>query len=243
MPKEWKSLGAGNEFKDTWLSPDSFATTLIVVFLDHFGTEGLSWDPNTVQMEVEQEFGVELPAWSFDRLMTAISLVTTDAFYTSCPDFVRACVVFSGHTPAPGQLILPDCGDLAWGMTEGMLVDPPEGDSPFHPEIVGYIGHALDEEGIITPPDVLRIGTRSRDLAEHVRYNFADDPGMFAAIQGEEASKTKAVNDLVRARLRELLGQLRALPLNTGSTQKLADKLLAALPGDEDLPLPDYTIE
>lgn len=239
MPKEWKSLGAGNGLKAPWLSPASFATTLLTVYLDCFGTEALTWDPNTIQMEVEQEFGVDMPAASFDRLLTAISLLTTDTFYTSCPDFVRACVVLSGHTPTPDLLILPDCADLAWGMTEGMLINPPEDANHFDPEIVGFIAHALDEEGIITPPDILRIGTRSRDLAEHVRYNFSDDPEMFSAIQNEEASKTDTINYLVRARMRGLIKQLQVLPLTTGNVQKLAEKLLAGLPGDEDLPLPD----
>ena len=162
-------MGGADALKAALTSPNSFATVLLTVYLDSFGTEGLAWGPDTVQMEVEQEHGVGLPPANFDRLLTAISLLTTDSFYASLPDFARACVVLSGHLPTPDLLILPDCDDLAWGMTEGMLIAPPdEGEGPpFHPEISGYVGHALDNEGIITPPDVLRLGTRSRDLVAH----------------------------------------------------------------------------
>lgn len=241
MPKEWKNMRGAEELKAALASPNSYSLTLLIILLDTFGTEALAWDPNTVQMEVEQEYGVDLPGANFDRLMTAVSILTTDSFYVSLPDFARACAVLSGHMPSPELMILPDADDLAWGMTEGMLISPPDeekGDSPFDPEIRGYIGHALDNEGIITPPDVLRMGLRDNDLMDRVRYSFSDDPGMFSAIQQSETSKTEAINQLVKARMRGLIKQLQSLPLKTGQTAQLAEKLLAGLPGDGDLPLP-----
>jgi hypothetical protein len=241
MPREWKNVGFGaaETIRAALASPATYATTLLVVLLDSFGTDALAWDPNTVQMEVEQEYGVDLPPPNFDRLMTAVSLLTTDSFYTSTPDFARACAVFSGRSPTADMMILPDCDDIAWGMTEGMLIDPPEGDGPpFSEEILALIGHALDQEGILTPPDVLRMGTRDRDVVDQARYDYSDDPEMFGAIQQEEAGKTDSINHLVKARMRGLIQQLKALPLRTGKVQELAEKLLAGLPGDEDLPLP-----
>ena len=79
--------------KAMWKSPQTFASVLLTVFLDRFGVEGLQWDPGTITLEVEEEFDVDLPQASLDKLLVAINLVTSDAFYRSLPDFVMFCNV------------------------------------------------------------------------------------------------------------------------------------------------------
>lgn len=238
MPAEYQMMD--NRASRFWQDPTLYGLSLLCLFLDEFGTEGLTWEPETIEMEVHSEFGVDLPAASFDRLMTAISILTSNSFFVSPPDFTRACVSLSGHAFNPESFILPDCADLAWGITEGLLISPPDDkqEAPFSREIIAYVGACLDDEGIITAPDVLRIGLRDRDVADQVRYNFSDDPEMFSAVQGMEADKTDAINQLVQGRLRGLLTQLRELPVADGRAAQLAAKLLSKLPGDEALPLP-----
>jgi hypothetical protein len=224
-----------------WSNPSSFGMTLLTIFLDTFGMEAAQWDPLTIQMEVEQEFNVELPPSNYDKLLTAISILTTNSFYVSVPDFSRACVVLSGHHPTPNLLILPDCADIAWGITEGVLIMPPPEDhqNPFSPEITTFIGYCLDSEGIINPPDVLRIATRDRQLVDRVNYEYSDDPEMLSSIYKMEESKTDDINKMVKSRIRSLLMQLASLPLRVGKTEVIVKKMLANLPENEEpLPLP-----
>ena len=47
--------------QEAWTSRETFASVLLTVFLDRFGTEALDWDPATITLEVEEEFNVELP--------------------------------------------------------------------------------------------------------------------------------------------------------------------------------------
>lgn len=233
-----KPLG---DLKPYWADPRMFGATLLTLFIDSYGTEGMSWQAETIQMEVEDDFGVDLPTVNLDRLLTAISLHTTNTFFTSVPDFLRTCVVLSGHEVIPSQMILPDAVDLAWGITEALFVSPPEDheQDPFVPEITAYIGHILDSEGIINPPDVLRIAVRNNELSDRVNNDYSDDPEMFSAINSMESSKTDSINYVIRGRMLALAMQLQSLPLRTGKLEEVVKRMLASLPkGDKPLPLP-----
>lgn len=212
--------------KEMWKSPRTFATVLITVFLDRFGTEALVWDPATIAIEVEQEFDVDLPQRSFDKLMVAISMLTTDRFYKSLPDFITACNILSGDIYDPNTFDPADGEEIAWGITEGLLICPPEenDESPFSDEIRAYIGAALDAEGIINPPDILRIALRTANVSTSLD-DFSDDPMMFNAVYDMEAAKTGEINKTMKERTVMLHDQLAALKLENGKT----DSVLAAL--------------
>ncbi len=148
--------------KRVWQNPDSFATTLLALFIDTYGTEGLDWDPMTIQSEIEQDFGVKVERSVFDRLMAGIAILTTDSFYKSLPDFIALCNVLAGDSYDPAVFDPADSAEIAWGMSEGMLISPPEDDeeNPFSEDIVNYIAQTLKSEGLLTPPDVLKVGMK-----------------------------------------------------------------------------------
>lgn len=220
--------------KSVWQNENSFATTLLTLFIDTYGTEALDWDPLTIQSEIEQDFAVKLPRAVFDRLMAGIAVLSTDSFFKSLPDFINLCNVLNGDSFDPTTFDPADAGECAWAMTEALLISPPddEEEEPFSQEIVDYIGEVIKSEGILTPPDILRVSLRkdAKDLIEKVRYDFSDDPEMFNAVFDTEKSKTEDINSLVKNRLAELVRQLEAIPLNNGDASQAVKKLLASLP-------------
>jgi len=223
-----------------WNKKDLFTTSLMAMLLDTYGPEALKWTPETIEIEIEQDNGIELSQDNFERLMVGIALLTTNNFFVSLPDFAHFCVVLSGHHVPPGQLLLPDADDCAWGITEGLLLSPADenDENLFSQEITAFLGAILDEEGIMTPPDVLRIATR--ELAGRQRYDFSDDPEMFNAVYDMEKRKTEAINFLIKGRMRGMLSQLLRLPLRTVShdrVRKFVDKARLSLKGAADLPL------
>lgn len=218
-----------DRYRAAWSDPKAFASTLLVLFVDAYGTEGFSWAPETIKAEIQDDFGVKLPSGNFDRLMAAISIITTDDFFKSAPDFVQLCNVLSGDSYNPEQWDPADAMEVAWGVTEALLIDPPEEDEPFSDEIRAYIGAVLDREGIMTPPDVLRLGVRDKDLSRRVQTEFSDDPTMFNAIYDFEASKTQEINENVRSSLMTLANQLDALPLRDGDAKGVVIKMLQSL--------------
>lgn len=213
-----------------WKSPQTFGSVLLTVFLDRFGVEGLDWDPNTITLEIEEEFDVDLPQCVLDKLMVAISILTSDAFYRSLPDFITFCNVLSGDTYRPDTFDPADSAEVAWGITEGLLIAPPEDDTdgPFSDEIRAYIGAVLDSEGIINAPDVLQIALRKANVSDAANQ-FSDDPDMFNAIYDVEAGKSAEINGIIAEKVNMLLGQLRVISLQNGSTGSVVKTLEQSL--------------
>ena len=229
------------KLKDVLLDHDSTATVLMAVAMDRFPTKDpqtgkrvssiTDWDPETVQMEMAGEFGVTMPPSNFNKLMGAIEVVTTDKFYRNLHDFIRLCNVLTHGILNVRTFDPADAGEVAWGITEVLLLGPPDedDDAPFAPEIVQYIGEVLKLEGIMTPPDILRLGAYDPTAMSQIQASFSDDPKMFSAIYKVEQDKTKAVDDMVRDRLRDMLGQLRGLPLTNGNSDEAVQRMLGAL--------------
>ena len=211
--------------------PNAFATTLLATIIDRYTNEVLSWSPVTVRMETEDDFNFTWPQANFDRLMVAFMLVKTDDFYKNLPDFIEMCNVLSGSPATPAVFDPADALECAWGITEALLLAPPEPDDeePFAEEIRAYIGEALKEEGIITPPDILQIGIVRDGLKNTVHSNFSDDPTLFCAIWEVQAEKTEEINAIVKERLTGLVDQLSKLRLKNGKTAEVSQRMLQRL--------------
>jgi hypothetical protein len=215
-----------NLLQEAWTSNETFASVLLTLFIDKFGTEGLAWDPATIALEIEEEFNVDLPQSSLDRLIVAIQLLTTDRFFKSLPDFITFCNILDGDTYNPEMFDPADAAEVAWGITEALLICPPDQDDeePFTNEIRAYIGAVLDSEGIINPPDILRIALRAARVAPSIG-DFSDDPEMFNAVYDLEAGKTEDINQTIVMKTKLLAAQLAALNLENGQTQEMAEML------------------
>lgn len=219
-----------NILQEAWTSRETFATVLLTLFLDRFGVEALEWEPSTIVLELEEEFDIKLPQLALDKLLTAIQLLTTDRFFKSLPDFVAFCNVLGGDTYDPHTFDPADAEEVAWGITEAMLISPPDESDPepFTDEIRAYIGAVLDQEGILNAPDILRIALRQARVAPSID-DFSDDPDMFHAIYDVEAGKTEDINQTILLKTKLLAAQLTALELKNGNTQHVAKLLQESL--------------
>lgn len=215
--------------QEAWTSRETFASVLLTMFLDRFGTEALTWDPTTITLEIEEEFDVELPQLAFDKLMVGIQILTTDKFYRSLPDFVTFCNVLGGDTYRPDMWDPADAEEVAWGITEALLIYPPEDDQPepFTEEIRAYIGAVLDSEGLINPPDILRIALRQARVSPSIA-DFSDDPMMFNAVYDLEEGKRNDIEQSIKFKTKLLAAQFKALNLKNGSTEQIAKMLESA---------------
>lgn len=215
-----------NNATEAWKSRDTFASVLLTMFLDKFGTEALDWDPTTILLEIEEEFNVDLSQLALDKLLTAIQILTTDRFYKSLPDFIAFCNVLSGDTYRPDMWDPADAEEVSWGLTEALMIYPPDDDDqePFTEEIRAYIGAVLDREGLINPPDILRIALREARVSPSIE-DFSDDPQMFSAIYDLEEGKRADIEQTMQERTTLLAAQLSALKLDSGSTESVVNAL------------------
>lgn len=217
-------------YKDVWEGNATFATSLLLLTVDVYGTEAFEWDFKTLKMEIEEDFNVNVPQANFDRLMVAINLLKTDDFFKSLPDFIAWCNVLDGDRYDPRIFDPADAEEIAWGITEALIIEPPDEDEPFTDEIRSYMGAVLDQEGIINPPDILRLALRDNpDLFATVKGEFSDDPELFGAIYEFEDSKTAAINQYVKEKLAMLSVQIDQLPLRNGDAAGVVQQVIQQL--------------
>lgn len=205
-------------------SPEAFATPLLLLVLDRLGPECLGWHPETLRMEIRDEFGVEPSEGNFDRIMTAIAVVTTDVFFKNLPRFIHLANVLAGGEFQPDSFEPADASECAWAVTEALILDPPEEKDPFSDDIRRYLGIVLRNEGIISPPDILR-------LAIMPEGNSADHPEFADGIRQKQSEKTDEIEGMLRDNLRQMTGQIRDLELRTGDTSEFLRKAEAVFRG------------
>jgi hypothetical protein len=211
------------KLKFVFEDPEVYATTLLIAVTDLYGTEAYEWAPETIRLELKSDLGADLPPQNLDKLMAALSIIKSDEFYKDVTKFIHLCNVLSGDEFDPEVFDPADPAEMAWGITEAMLLNPPEGSEPFAKDIRFYMGHALSEDGMITPPDVLKIAIM--DNVNDPMNNLADDPEMYQAFYENQQSKSLEITAMIKEQMHELINQLEHLPLSEGSTENLIKKI------------------
>lgn len=214
-------------------SEDTYATVLLVILIDYYGTDFIQWHPETIKSEIEADFGVQLPRLAFDKIMAGCVVLTNDSFFRNAQSFIHVCNVFSGSPFNPEVFDPADPYECAWGMSEALLLVPPEEENaePFSDEVRSYIGQVLNEWGYVTAPDILSIAL-DNNWTDQVTYDFADDPEMFSAIYKNQDEKSEEINATIKENLLELFSQLRSVPMQNGSTESIGNKIFEQLKGE-----------
>lgn len=211
---------------------ETYATPLILILLDRFGSDITAWSPMTIRMEVEDEFGVRLSRINLDKIMAGFLLLTTNYFYRDVVKFIWICNVLTGNEFDPDEFDPADPAEMLFAINEAFLLWPPSEDDPeereFSPEIREYVQQALGAEGIVKPIDVLRIATNS-DRTSYISEENFSDPEMYAAVYRTQQEKIAELATEHRTALLELLDQLTGLPLEHGSTEGLVARLRRAI--------------
>ncbi len=203
------------------VSEESYASVLLILVLDNYGPEVLEWHPGTIRLQLEDDFSVQLPKVTLDKILAAVTILTTNYFFKSVSRFIELCNILSGDDFQPDEFDPADADEILWGVTEAAIIYPPNNDpedTEFSPEVRAYIEEVLKVEGIASPPDVLRLGARA-DATGHIAMNFSDDPEMFEAIWEVQRAKRDDLVNLVRTNLQELSMQLQLLRLRQGSVK------------------------
>jgi hypothetical protein len=211
------------------LSEDTFTTPLFLIVMDRYGLEAVKWAPETIRRELEDDFQLQLPKYTLDKLMAAVTIVTTNYFYKDVTRFIELCNILAGDEFQPDEFEPADAGEILLAMTEALLLWPPDDDAEdtdFSEEIQEYIRQVLDEEGILKPFDVLRLAFEN-DRADVVDAEYADDPEMFSAIYDMQEEKQNGLKTMLMENVEALTQQLRLLPLSTGNTGQVIKQLHA----------------
>lgn len=198
---------------------DAFATTLLGILLKAFGPQVLEWDGITIQLEVKDEFAVEMPRRVYDRLMSLLTAITTDRPYVDVAFFDEMVSSLCGRGVILEQ-DPPSVEDLAWAVTELRLNDPEpasrDAEQPFDRNIQKYMRVVLDDEGFTIAPDALPAATRTPGHDENVL------PEDYQAIWESHQEMANAIDQTVIQRLGLLFDQLRSIGVERAGLEDTA---------------------
>ncbi len=210
-------ISASNKkiLKDKLSDEDAFATSLLAILLDEYGVGVFQWDPDTLWINIAEDFGAVLPEVNKDKIQALVTAYTTDLAFISVETFNHICNVLSGSEANFQRWDILSPEEALWGMYELALNlslnrEPGESAPEYSHEIRQYLGVILDQEGIFDPPDLLRIAefNTPADLD-----NWADDPEFFNAAYDLQKTNQARLLEGLGHRLLELLDELNDLPL------------------------------
>ena len=209
---------------NVFMDKSVYATVILTVLIDNFGTEVLSWDTETIRIAVKEKLQTEIEDANMDRLMAAIALLTTDGFVKNLNQFIATCNAFCGaviNTEVFDPATVEEC---AWGITEATLIEPST--QRFSSEINTYIGRRLEFEGWGKVPKILNGAVLPHGEAN--AEDFVGDPEFFAGVWGAIQENERLLNETLDRNKQELLKQLSSLKLQHGSYQNLVQSLEAS---------------
>ena len=213
--------------RDVLVNPAEDAVVLLVLTVDKLGVECLNWTPSTVQMDLRDYIGQELPEEVVNKIMAASVVLTSDKIFSQVDDFIRVIVGLDGGVAENLEPI--DTEVIAWGSAQIQLLragDMPEG--LFSPEVCRYVGTILAWQGIHVPP-------KSLTWADYPQHDqpfsgaSAENPEALASFHSACAREAGEIDLLVAKRTKELFERIVRLPLEHGGGGEEIKKRLTKL--------------
>jgi hypothetical protein len=209
-------------------SGDAYGTVLALLVVDRYGAEALSWHPAALRRQLELDLGYPVPPSEFDKLMAAATVLTTDVSLADAASFSAVASALCGNGFHPGTPLPLSPAECAWAVVETALLDPTE--TGYAPEVRRFLGVVVRNDGFLEAPVVLRT------LADMPPASgpLSPDPELAAEIHAGQREKHAKVREALTEGLRELVGQIVALPLRGGDAAGVAQRaeaLIAAVAG------------
>jgi hypothetical protein len=151
----------------------------------------------------------------FDRIMSGIALLTSNAFFVDLQSFMDTCNALNFGVVMSNTWIPADLDDVLWGVTEArMLLGDDFNVDDFSHDVKRYVGVLLQEEGINKIPSVLNFAEID-DKVEETFEAYGGDEVMEQAFWDNQQSEKDNLERENNAKLMRMMQQLKALPIDS----------------------------
>ena len=198
--------------KEFLMNEETYATSLVAILFDKFGTDITDWEAEALEMEIFDEYGEKPPQVNMDKIWGLITILSTNQFYFDPFIFNATCQALNDEESSFQMFSPVSVEGAAWAVTEALMNDPDGGE--FSQEVKSHIGLLLDQRGILEVPPILSMAEPSGDLTEGATQ-FADDVTFYEALWQVQKSNSESIMEYVQARLTGLFNELQRLPLSS----------------------------
>ena len=99
MPLLSEEIINSASWREMWENPEADATVLNAMVLSRYGEEALDWDPITIQMEIQDDFGVTPSSESMDKICAMQIVMGTGDFFRRVDAFRNIVNTISNGQP------------------------------------------------------------------------------------------------------------------------------------------------
>lgn len=203
---------------------DSFASIILGLVLQEFGTECFDWETETLELEIKDSFGVTMTPIVKNRLFAAITVLTTDIWERDPIAFNNICNAFGDGSVSMTVLEIADPQEVGWALTEITLLDRPE---PLDPESES-VENKLNEDVHLFIADILaNFAVAPKGLFAFMKGKYdintqgwGDDPALALLGYKQLEENYKLVEDYVTTNIVKLKYQMSALNLEPSTQDK-----------------------
>ena len=222
-------------WREMWENPEADATVLNAMVLSKYGEEVLDWDPLTIQMEIQDDFGVSPASEVMDKICAMQIVMGTgdffgrvDAFRNVANTIANGQPFFQTFTPLQAEEIAIAVATV--GMNRDMI--------PFAPAVkelvrLSLVGDGYSEEQF---PPILSCVFDRKPNDKAVREQLTDLIGRPESELPTAAENNIAnIESMLRRRVLICLKQLDSLPGLTSVDDTILEKgVLRALNEDSE---------
>lgn len=217
--------------KDLFVSPNAYATPMFAWMLNKYGVEVIQWDPATVQLQLKDDLGVDVPGYNLDKIHAACTLLGTNLFHVSLETFNNICLAFTRGVVSGQYMIPANAFDILWGVTEAKILEGADMEvEGFGHNIALYAGLVLDQAGLYEPIKMLGWAEYGSGRKEAVYSAIADNPDDYELYQSRQQDMRDALNEDIQKKMVELFTQIRDLQI-PGSNAKYLEAVLGKIQG------------
>lgn len=186
-------------------SPETSATVLHAILRDKYGEDIYEWEPETLMLEVRDDFQVDMPPEAMDRWSALQTAMTSDAFFTRTDAFLSICNALASGDPMFEIFDPTSPVEIAWGLLEVSLN---RDILPFSPFVVSLVQRLLAEGGLDLDSSMFFGPLRAAESG----IDELDIRQVLTMQSTTAHPNAQNVDSYALAQLHELVGQLNELP-------------------------------
>lgn len=102
-------------------SPETLASVIHAIVRQKYGEEAYEWDPLTVYLELQADYGVDPDSAVMDRWSAISTVMVNDAFFKRPEAFMSICNALADGRPSFDVFNPVETEEAAWAITEVSL--------------------------------------------------------------------------------------------------------------------------
>lgn len=210
-------------WREMWENPEADATVLNAMVLSKYGEEALDWDPLTIQMEIQDDFGVTPAAEAMDKICAMQIVMGTGDFFRRVDAFRNIVNTIANGQPffqtfTPLQAEEMALAIAAVGMNRDLI--------PFAPAVQELVRLSLKGDGYSEEefPPIFSCVFDRHPSESNVRQQLTDLLGRAPELPTAAENNIANIESLLRRRVVVCLKQLDSLPGLTSVDDSILEK-------------------